>query len=186
MNSGESFALVAAGGAETWSWHGSGSSDSEKAYADKLCGLLSKGSNSVLEESAETDDFWTALGGKTEYLNFKELGIDPSFEPRLFDMRYSDQGKIWMNEIQNFSQQDLHMQGIFILDAYKTVYIWTGNDVNKIKKNNTPKKVEEYVANLKDRNPDSVQIVHVEPQGEPLVFMKLFPEWEESVADSWT
>ena len=27
------------------------------------------------DESAETEDFWTTLGGKSEYLNFKELGI---------------------------------------------------------------------------------------------------------------
>lgn len=48
------------------------------------------------------------------------------------------------------------MQGIFVLDAYKSVYIWTGNDVPKPKKKNTPKKVEEYVANLKDREPADV------------------------------
>jgi len=32
-----------------------------------------------LEESKEDDDFWTALGGKAEYANFRELGIDPNF-----------------------------------------------------------------------------------------------------------
>lgn len=58
----------------------------------------------VVEESSEPDDFWTALGGKTEYLNYKELGMNPDFEARLFDMRWSNQGKFWMNEIHNFSQ----------------------------------------------------------------------------------
>jgi len=82
--------------------------------------------------------------------------MDPDFESRLFNMRNSSQGKFWMSEIHNFSQMDLHMQGVFVLDAYKTIYIWTGNDVKKHIKNNTPKKVEEYVANLKDRSPDSV------------------------------
>lgn len=124
LNSGESFALVAAGGAQVWSWKGSGSSDDEKAYSDKVCGIISQGAMTVVEESSEPDDFWTALGGKTEYLNYKELGMNPDFEARLFDMRWSNQGKFWMNEIHNFSQQDLHMQGMFVLDAFKTIYIW--------------------------------------------------------------
>lgn len=77
------------------------------------------------------------------------------------------------------------MQGVFILDAYKTIFIWMGNDVPKIKKKNTPAKVEAYVANLKDRNPDSVQIVDLSPCGEPLLFTRFFPEWEIEVAQSW-
>jgi hypothetical protein len=36
------------------------------------------------KEGEETEEFWTALGGKTEYLSTKELGIAPGFESRLF------------------------------------------------------------------------------------------------------
>jgi hypothetical protein len=103
LNSGESFVLVNAGGSNVWSWHGSASTDAEKAYADKLCGILSKEAKTVAQEHSEPDDFWTALGGKTEYLDYKEFGMDPDFEARLFDMRFSEQGKFWMNEINNFS-----------------------------------------------------------------------------------
>lgn len=48
------------------------------------------------------------------------------------------------------------MVGVFVLDAYSTVFVWTGNNANKFRKNNTPKKVEAYVASLKDRNPQNV------------------------------
>lgn len=44
----------------------------------------------IVEEGKEEDDFWEALGGKGEYLNYKELGFDPNFESRLFDMRFSE------------------------------------------------------------------------------------------------
>ena len=77
------------------------------------------------------------------------------------------------------------MQGMFVLDAYRTIYMWQGRDVNKVKKNNTPKKVEEYVKNLKDRNPDNVQIVPLDPGNEPLIFTRFFPEWETEVTQSW-
>lgn len=90
LNSGESFVLVSAGGSNVWSWHGPASTDAEKAYSDKLCGILSKEAKTVVQEHSEPDDFWTALGGKTEYLDYKEIGMDPDFEARLFDMRFSE------------------------------------------------------------------------------------------------
>jgi len=83
--------VVNKGGDKCWAWYGSGSSDSEKAYAKKLCGIIAAGVDmEEVEEGQEKDNFWAALGGKAEYANFKELGIDPNFEPRLFDMRFSE------------------------------------------------------------------------------------------------
>lgn len=80
MNSGESFVVVNKGGDKVWAWLGSGSSDVEKAYAKKLAGIILPGIAVIeVEESKEDDDFWAALGGKAEYANFKELGIDPNF-----------------------------------------------------------------------------------------------------------
>lgn len=53
------------------------------------------------KEGEESEEFWTALGGKTEYANFKEMGIAPGFEPRLFHCSNS-QGYMHMKEIYNF------------------------------------------------------------------------------------
>jgi len=106
LNSGESFVVIAPGGAKCWAWLGSDSSDSEKAYAKTLCGILAKDATMVeVNESEEDDEFWETLGGKTEYLNFKELGIAPNFEPRLFNMRFSpnEGGAFWMAELPNFN-----------------------------------------------------------------------------------
>jgi hypothetical protein len=33
----------------------------------------------VVEEHSEPENFWEALGGKGEYMNFKALGISPDF-----------------------------------------------------------------------------------------------------------
>jgi len=40
--------------------------------------------NTGFKEGEETDEFWAALGGKTEYSSIKNMGIAPGFEPRLF------------------------------------------------------------------------------------------------------
>lgn len=103
LNGGESFVVVAPGGANVWSWHGESSSQDEMTYSDKLSGILCKGTHAALKEHSETEDFWSTLGGKKEYLSFKDLGAPPDFEARLFEMRSSEQGKIWMTEVHNFS-----------------------------------------------------------------------------------
>ena len=36
------------------------------------------------KEGEEPEEFWTALGGKTEYSSVKDTGIALGFEPRLF------------------------------------------------------------------------------------------------------
>lgn len=103
MNSGESYTLVTPDG-KSYAWHGSGSETVEKEYSNKVNGILNGGKACVtVKEGEEPQDFWDGLGGKTEYLNYKDLGMPPDFEPRLFDMRHSSEGKFWMNEIHNFS-----------------------------------------------------------------------------------
>lgn len=48
------------------------------------------------------------------------------------------------------------MDGIFVLDAFKTVYMWIGGRANKFMKNNAGKKCDLYVAHLQDRKPADV------------------------------
>lgn len=45
--------------------------------------------NTGFKEGEETDEFWEALGGKTEYSSIKEMGIAPGFEARLFNISNS-------------------------------------------------------------------------------------------------
>lgn len=83
------------------------------------------------KEGAETDEFWAALGGKTEYSSIKELGIAPGFEARLFNISNS-QGYLHMSEVYNFSQMDLNVNDVMVLDAYSTIFMWMGPKANKV------------------------------------------------------
>lgn len=73
------------GGANAYCWLGNDANDAEKEYCQKLPGILAPGAAvNVVNEGEEGDDFWAAVGGKTEYQDFAALGIRPGFEPRLF------------------------------------------------------------------------------------------------------
>jgi hypothetical protein len=187
LNSNEAFAIVAKGGDVTYYWTGEGATESEDEYAKRLGVILAPGaaSHGGFKEGEETDEFWEAVGGKTEYLSAKDFGFSPGFEPRLFHCSNA-QGYMHMKEVYNFSQQDLFNNDVMALDTYNTIYMWQGLHSNDTEKRNTGKKVEQYISNLTDgRTMETIQMVTLDPGSEPLGFKAFFPEWEESVVDEW-
>jgi gelsolin len=86
LNSNEAFFNVAKGADACWYWAGEGATEEEGNYAKKLGAILAPDAsvNTGFKEGDETDEFWAALGGKTEYSSIKSMGIAPGFEPRLF------------------------------------------------------------------------------------------------------
>lgn len=102
LNSNEAFFLVAKGGAACFYWLGEGSTEDEQAFAKKLGDVLAPGAaSSGFKEHEETEEFWTALGGKGEYSSIKSMGIAPGFQPRLFHCSNAS-GFFHMKEIHNF------------------------------------------------------------------------------------
>jgi hypothetical protein len=101
----EAYVVLAESGAAVYSWAGKQASDDEVAYATKLTGMLAPGIDATnFKEGEETDAFWEALGGKTEYLSSKAIGLlPPGFEARLFQCSNA-KGYFEMQEIHNFCQ----------------------------------------------------------------------------------
>lgn len=66
LNSCDSFLVVSPVdsmlGGQAFAWHGKGADESEKAYCEKL-GTILDCEVTVVQEGAETDDFWNAVGG---------------------------------------------------------------------------------------------------------------------------
>ena len=54
------------------------------------------------KEGEEPQEFWDALGGKTEYSSVKDTGIALGFEPRLFQASNAH-GYFFVSEIFNFN-----------------------------------------------------------------------------------
>ena len=87
---------------KTWVWSGQGSVEEETEQAVRLSGVVSPGREMVMvKEGEEEDDFWEALGGKTEYNNSDDIN-KPILHPR----------SLFINTIHMF---DNNFEGCFML-----------------------------------------------------------------------
>jgi hypothetical protein len=62
-----------------------------------------------------------------------------------------------VQEIYNYTQDDMLNDDIMILDAYSTINVWIGNRSNEFEKRGAYKSATKYLASVKDeRDKDSV------------------------------
>lgn len=102
MNSNDAFFVVNAGGSHAWAWIGEGASEEETAYAETLGQKLAPNAAfAVTKEHEESDEFWSALGGKAEYPNTKTMGFAPGFQPRLYEVSNAS-GYSYMKVVDDF------------------------------------------------------------------------------------
>jgi len=183
LNSGDCFVVTTP--AEVFAWRGMGSSDDEKATASKVAGLLATGRPvHTLDEGAESDAFWAALGGKGEYSSSKELASG-EHEARLFQCSNAGNG-FKVTEIPNFSQDDLVNDDVMLLDAYGEVFVWIGHDSNKQERELSLEAALNYVKNAPDgRDPDTPVFV-VQAGGEPPSFTCHFLGWDDKKASDFS
>ncbi len=131
LNSNDVF-IICFNNKEYFVWCGKGSTGDEREAAKKIL-LAQKKEPEIIIESQEKEEFWTSLGGKETYYSDKRLqyvGNQPI--ARLFALSNSS-GRINVNEIFEFNQDDLNPSDVMILDAWDNVYIWVGSSKNFIK-----------------------------------------------------
>ena len=63
------------------------------------------------------------------------------FEPRLFHCS-NVSGTFFVEEIYNFTQEDMLNEDIMLLDAYSTIFMWIGNRSNDWEKKGATKAAE--------------------------------------------
>lgn len=80
----------------------------------------------IIEEGAESELFWELLNGKDEYDHEVDAPGAPCLEPRLFHCKLLSSGKLRVEEIEDFNQEDLDQDDIMILDGGDEVYVWEG------------------------------------------------------------
>ena len=85
-----------------------------------------------VEEGSEPEEFFATIGGKTEYVTLVDVEEEPP-EPRLFHC-HNELGIFQTEEIENFSQDDLNVDDVMILDASDYLYIWEGKGSNDVEK----------------------------------------------------
>ncbi|KAI5636796.1 gelsolin repeat domain-containing protein [Phthorimaea operculella] len=144
------------------------------------------------KQGDEPEEFWEPLGGAPDAdENEAKSGWKSSASrrvttpPSLYSVTVTIKGKIKVEELaDDFSQQDLSEDGVYILDVGEEIYMWEGASVpERVKKARTDI-VKEYIKDDGlDRSFDNILVVGVKQDREPKVFKKHFPEWD---ADMWS
>uniref|UniRef100_T1IZM9 Gelsolin-like domain-containing protein n=1 Tax=Strigamia maritima TaxID=126957 RepID=T1IZM9_STRMM len=162
-------------------WFGQGSSEEEQEMGRNASNLISPDvPSTIIKEGEESNDFWEALGGKSDYKRGFQMPEMPMLPPRLFQC--SDvSGKFKVEEIVRFRQEDMDSDDVMIVDSGDEVYIWIGTGANEEERERSFKLAEDYVrTDPTDRNLDNTVIIKLNQGNEPANFKALFKYWDDA------
>ncbi|KAF7804071.1 villin-3-like isoform X1 [Senna tora] len=183
LNSTECFILQS--GSSMFTWHGNQCSFEQQQLGAKVAEFLKPGV--VLKhakEGTESSAFWFALGGKQSYTS-KKATNDVVRDPHLFTFSLikDSPGKFQVEEVYNFSQDDLLTEDILILDTHAEVFVWVGQSVDSKEKQNVFEIGQKYIdmaASLEGLSPH-VPLYKVTEGNEPCFFTTYF-SWDNAKA----
>ncbi|KAI3772617.1 hypothetical protein L6452_03807 [Arctium lappa] len=182
LNTYECFLLQS--GSSLFTWHGNQSTVEQHNIAAKIAEFLKPGANvKFAKEGTENSTFWFALGGKQSYTS-KKLGQETVRDPHLFAFSFP-KGKFEIEEVYNFSQDDLLTEDILILDTHAEVFVWVGQSVDSKEKQNVFEIGQKYVelaASLDGLSP-CVPLYRVTEGNEPSFFTTFF-SWDPAKANA--
>ncbi|QCD97413.1 gelsolin [Vigna unguiculata] len=180
LNSTECFVLQS--GSAVFTWHGNQCSLEQQQLATKVAEFLKPGvSLKLAKEGTETSAFWFAVGGKQSYTS-KKATNDIVRDAHLFTFSFN-RGKLQVEEIYNFSQDDLLTEDILILDTHAEVFVWIGQCVDPKEKQNAFEIAQKYIdkaASLDGLSPQ-VPLYKVTEGNEPCFFTAYF-SWDHAKA----
>ncbi|CAA0837438.1 Villin-2 [Striga hermonthica] len=191
LNSYDCFLLQS--GSSMFSWHGNQGTFEQQQLAAKVAEFLKPGATiKHTKEGTESSSFWFALGGKLSY-NSKKVSSEVIRDPHLFEVSFIKGTLIYLyfkiisifqvEEVYNFSQDDLLTEDILILDTRAEVFIWVGQSVDSKEKQiafEFGQKYIEMAASLEGL-PPKVPLYKVTEGNEPCFFTTYF-SWDHAKA----
>ncbi|XP_021371999.1 villin-1-like isoform X2 [Mizuhopecten yessoensis] len=175
LNSNDVFVIVTK--TNVFIWMGKGCTGDEREMAKKICTRYSRKPDMVFE-GQEKKDFWTLLGGQEDYPSEKRLQMSEEVRaPRLFQLSNAS-GNLKASEIPDFTQEDLVVDDVMLLDAWDTLFLWVGQGANKVERTESPKLVMDYLkSDPAGRDPDAT-IIQIKQGYEPPNFYGSFGQWD--------
>ncbi|KAK7483760.1 hypothetical protein BaRGS_00024976, partial [Batillaria attramentaria] len=174
-------------------WHGSrrnwqclktdGASEDEKNVANNVVRYICPDRNSsdvvVVEEGLEPPEFWDVLGGPEPYASGPSLESPAQdMPPRLFQCSNAS-GRFKVEEIVDFSQEDLCEDDVMLLDTFTEVFVWIGKGANETEKKEALQTAMEYIrTDPAGRNEDNTLILTIKQGFEPPSFTAHFHGWD--------
>ncbi|KAL1555334.1 Villin-3 [Salvia divinorum] len=182
LNSKQCFLLQS--GSSTFSWQGNQCTFEQQQLAAKIAEFLKLGSTiKHTKEGTESSSFWFPLGGKQSYTS-KKITSDVVRDPHLYGF-FFNKGKFEVEEIYNFSQDDLLTEDILILDTNAEVFVWVGQSVDSKEKQNAFEIGQKYIelAASLEGLPPKVPLYKVTEGNEPSFFTSYF-SWDPAKASA--
>ncbi|XP_026475030.1 gelsolin isoform X2 [Ctenocephalides felis] len=166
-------------------WFGKGASDDEKEMARYVASRVGGGVIEVIEEGSETQEFWELLGGKSSYNTEIDPPGAPIIDPRLFHCRILSNGRLRVEEVDDYDQSDLDGDDVMILDAGDEIYIWIGSRTTEEEKERSIAMAKKYLkTDPTERTQENTCLVTVHQGSEPKNFKTLFEDWNNNLWDS--
>ncbi|XP_075109954.1 villin-2 [Nicotiana tabacum] len=179
LNSNECFLLQS--GSSVFNWHGNQSTYEQQQLAAKVTEFLKPGVTvKHAKEGTESSTFWFALGGKQSYTS-KKVASEVARDPHL--IAYSINEGASIEEIYNFSQDDLSTEDVLLLDTHAEVFVWVGQSSDPKEKQSSFEVGQKYIeiaASLEGLSPN-VPLYKVTEGNEPCFFTTFF-SWDPAKA----
>jgi len=176
LNSNDSFVLKK--DQKLYSWYGKGSNEDEKQLALRIAKCFETTNITVkeIEEGNEDNIFWSLLGGKATYASDPYLQEVALRNPRLFHCSNAS-GAFKVEEILNFTCDDLINDDVMILDTHRELYVWVGNNANAEEKEKSMEIALEYTQKAPGDHSNDMCIIRIEAGNEPPMFTCHFHGW---------
>jgi len=176
LNSNDCFIIVAE--SKLYVWYGEGSSRHEQSVSSSMAAL--RGRPIFVVEGKENETFWSAVGGKEDYANSKLLKTEGAYPPRLFHCSNAT-GVFKTEEIENFTQQDLVDDDVMLLDTWDAIFVWVGNNSNKVEQKASEQFAFDYLEANSSGRPENVPVTKIRQGFEPLNFTGFFGAWDNDL-----
>lgn len=176
LNSGDCFILECPKG--VFLWTGKNATGDEREFAKSIRPNITPREHELVVEGKEPAAFWEALGGKTAYAEDAQKEPAEMHEPRLFQCSNA-KGYFYVEEVFDFSQEDLIEDDVMLLDTYHEVFVWIGKDSNFEEKKAAMETALKYVeTDTSGRDKDSTVVLNVKQGYEPPNFTCHFTGWD--------
>ncbi|KYQ96706.1 villin [Tieghemostelium lacteum] len=167
-------------------WYGKYSNTIERSFAKTISNHVAQSTpNSKvveMEDSKESEEFFklfptNSLLTPQRTYPFKSIGN--RVEPRLYLCTVGS-GTFIVEEVNNFAQDDLIQEDVFIVDGIDQVWVWIGTDTAEIERRMSMEVALEYSQTLNSQQNRKANIpVYVTYHGkEPFIFTSLFHGWD--------
>lgn len=167
-------------------WCGKGGSGDERELAKNVAKQISPVNDfTIVAEGSEPSEFWEGLGGKGEYASDEKLYQEvPSYQPRLFHCSNA-KGTFHVEEIFDFTQEDLIEDDVMLLDTHSEIFVWIGKNSNKEEKEQAMTTAKEYVeTDPSGRDLEATSLIIIKQGFEPLNFTGYFHAWDPKLFEN--